>query len=511
MRRLLVLLLAAALTQAAPLAITNGDFERVKDDSPDSWTCPEYWSGKVETVTTDVHGGKRAAKLTATEKAGKVWARIHASQITPSFGLSYHFTVWAKGTGELKLGTICYRPKGLEKPQYEYLWLAQPAALSDDWQQVAFDFAVPDPTVYRLALTIQLDGNDAVALVDDAVIEVGREAPGTFSIDQPYAMVRPGDKLELHLKTTADGTKLEGKPVYLSRTVGEATETSELKLNAAGEATYAVEVPADAELGLTQLALAQPTVGGAATAYIEVVDPAEYAKLEAAAKVAKVSAKEHFLFLGDSLSDQRRGHNYTDMVTFWLRKTHGDGITDRNAGVGGDYITRLWLRIQGDPKVYRPTAFDGLMEPAPTRVYIFLGHNDTKLTAGSNYTQAVVSPEDYDQVFKQLIGWLREHSTDPRVTLMSNTSSVYEICKERTDKSIAAGKPGTLFGKPETMEQYNAILQQVATDTNCHWLDVYNPTKNAADKLSLFVPDGVHVSDQGNRLLALLLLEDLGR
>jgi len=39
---------------------------------------------------------------------------------------------------------------------------------------------------------------------------------------------------------------------------------------------------------------------------------------------------------------------------------------------------------------------------------------------------------------------------------------------------------------------------------------VYEPTRTHPDKPSLFMPDGVHVNNRGNRLLALEILKYFG-
>ena len=123
---------------------------------------------------------------------------------------------------------------------------------------------------------------------------------------------------------------------------------------------------------------------------MDVVDAETYATFEALAQATKIETPAHILFLGDSLTDQLRGHNYTDMVGFWLRKVHGD-VTYRNAGVGGDYITRVWQRMTESEGAYRPEMYEGLFAPTPTHVFIFLGHNDSKLKPKPEYR----TPEDY--------------------------------------------------------------------------------------------------------------------
>ena len=195
-----------------------------------------------------------------------------------------------------------------------------------------------------------------------------------------------------------------------------------------------------------------------------------------------------------------------DLVT----TTSGRGqVSVKNAGVGGDYIRRVWQRLNGEATVYRLEAYDDLYEPRPGRVFIFLGHNDSKLTSGSEFTVSVVPPEEFEDLYRKAIEKIQQ-DTGAEITILSSTSSVYEITKPRAEELLATRGAASLFGKPEVLENYNAIAKKVADDLGCTYLDVYEPTRTHADKPTLFMADGVHLNLDGNHLVALKLLEHLG-
>ena len=87
-------------------------------------------------------------------------------------------------------------------------------------------------------------------------------------------------------------------------------------------------------------------------------------------------------------------------------------------------------------------------------------------------------------------------------------SSVYAPNCHRVN---AAKRTHSLFGKPEELERYNALTKKIAAEAHAAYLDVYEPTRTHPDKRSLFDPnDGVHLTNAGNRFIALRLLEYLG-
>ena len=121
-----ILLLAATLAwgQAGDDLLPNPGFETVSAEGAIAqWTQPDYWSGELSSAEDDARTGERAAALGALERQGRHWGRIHSSTIPATVGLDYRFSVWAKGSGNLKLGVIHYRAEHPDLPRYETAWL----------------------------------------------------------------------------------------------------------------------------------------------------------------------------------------------------------------------------------------------------------------------------------------------------------------------------------------------------------------------------------------------------
>jgi lysophospholipase L1-like esterase len=503
----LALLCGLCAAQAAN-PIANPGFETVADGAIQQWTLPAYWVGEVASIDdpAQVHSGSRAAVLKAAKSNdGKFWGRIHNVQVAAFFGLRYRLSVWAKGAGRLRLGIINYRPDKPGLEPYTWAWQDEPIALTGAWQQASFDFTPVDVNVDRVTAALNVEGEGAQACLDDVSLDVVRRAEGQVRATPAYAMAKAGEPVEVRLRVTAGDQPLAGGHVTALIRDPDQPRTEEITLDPEGAATYSAAADA---VGLHPLAFVVADLGAMATANVDVVGDETYQAFADAAARTHVEPTAHLLFLGDSLTDFHRGWNYVDQVGFWLQQAHGDGVTVRNAGVGGDYITRVWQRLSGDPSAYRASMYDHLFEPKPTHVFVFLGHNDTKLTSGSGFTQAVVSPEDFESLFRQTIDRIRAE-TGAEITLLSSTSSVYEITKPNAEKLVQTRGSASLFGKPEVLEQYNAILQRIAQDTGCAYLDVYEPTRTHPDKPSLFMADGVHANLEGNHLIALEVLKAL--
>ena len=80
-------------------------------------------------------------------------------------------------------------------------------------------------------------------------------------------------------------------------------------------------------------------------------------------------------------------------------------------------------------------------------------------------------PADFDATYRQVIAKLRE-DTGAGITIISSTSSVYEITLPMAQKLLESRGAASLFGKPEVLESFNAIAKTVAGETAVQVLDL---------------------------------------
>lgn len=514
-RTLLVLVVAvlALATRRSDAAETlaNPGFESGGATEIGGWSVPTYWQGALVPATApgEAHSGKRAARLSATEKGGKWWGRgLGTPLFDVHLGRPCRFGVWAKGAGTLRLGVIRYRPQKPGENPYAYLWQPEPVALTAEWRDVVFEYTIWEPEFQRTAFCIEVQGENAVALLDDVTVRSAVPDGVAFTVEPGHPMLPEGGSCDLRFRLL--GTVSAG-PVRLFRSPpGGEPLRQELALGADGVVPFALATSAGTA-GLWRLVAADAGSGATAEAWADVLPATEFARFEqASAGMTLPEGRVHVLVIGDSLTDFSRGSNYVDKLAFWLSRRGGDRCTVRNVGVGGDDITRVWARLNQVPGTYRQAMYDSIFEPTPTHIIVFLGHNDSKAKSSTNYTEHAVAPEVFDDTYRKTLAKLKA-DTGAALIVVSATSSVYEITQANAAKSQAAGKAHNLFGKPEHLERFNAIAQRVAAAAGATYLDVYGPTRDCPDKPRLFTADGVHLSPEGHRFVALFLLERLFR
>ena len=213
------------------------------------------------------------------------------------------------------------------------------------------------------------------------------------------------------------------------------------------------------------------------------------------------------LFLGDSLSDFDRGSNHVDRLQAKLDAACPNGVGLYNYAVRGDYISRLLDRLRGS---YAPEIFTGIWDRQYDWAFVFLGHNDTRATSDTGFSEPLVSLKAVASGYEQLIGILRRKGIK-RIIIVSPTSSDFELCSEKAEKKLAAVKAGkggrskgaVRFGDPALMEAFTKTVRGVAAAQGCEFLDLYSDMKDLPDKASYFRPtDGVHLSQKGHEYVA---------
>jgi hypothetical protein len=110
-----------------------------------------------------------------------------------------------------------------------------------------------------------------------------------------------------------------------------------------------------------------------------------------------------------------------------------------------------------------------------------------------------ISLKTFKETYEKLILKIKK-DTGAEITVISSASSDYEVTSARLSKLVKHGKY-VLFGKPELLEQYNAAAKNLADKYACGYVDIYTVMKNNPDKHSLFIEDGVHLTNKGNMVV----------
>ena len=505
-RVLLASVMLGAWRLLAADGLFNPGFESGAGAGITGWSVPSYWQGTLSPAGApgEARSGQRAARLAATQKAGKWWGRVLGTPLLDvHLGRPQRFSAWALGQGALRLGVIRYRAAKPGEDPYVYLWQTEPVVLGPEWREITFEYTIWEPEFTRTAFCLEVQGENAWARLDDVAVRSQVAEGVSLVASPPHPMLPEGGSAPLQFHLTgapaSGGARLFGFPP-----TGEVLR-QELAFAPDGTATFALPAGAGSS-GLWRLVVAHAGSGASADTWADVLPGPEFALFEqAAAGMRLPEGRVHLLVIGDSLSDFDRGRNFADKLGFWLARQGGARCSVRNVGVGGDDITRVWARLNHVPGTYRQASYDGIFEPKPTHIITFLGHNDSKAKSTTDYTVHAVAPELFEETYRKTLAQLKA-DTGAALIVVSATSSVYEITSATAAKSQAAGKAHNLFGKPEHLERFNALAQRVATESGAQYVDVYGPTRDHPDKATLFSADGVHLSPAGHRFIARQLL-----
>lgn len=468
-------------------------------ENSSSWIIPKYWGGELKIISPG-YWGKSCGELKATTHGKEYFGRCYQLPvIEPAWGRLFSYTMQVKGCGELFLGVLQYTQDDKGKINTDIIY-SKPFILNEnEWQTVKMDILLTPYRLVRFAPMVEVRGDNAVAYLDDGKLVVASEPGVALSASPAHLIIEEGaSPPNISFQLTQNNEPL---PEAVLKVLNgdqlldaKCDKNGKFMVKSAGKGA--------------RVAVSATKYGTACEVFIDRMAPDAWKTSDSIARDIKLKRKLSILYLGDSLTDFQRGYNYVDKVNFWLERYNPGLVTFRNAGVRGDYITRVEKRMM-DGKSYQQEKYEDLFGMEYDYIFIFLGHNDTRCLSNKNYQEPLVAPVVQETAYRQVIKHIQENSK-ARIVLVSSTSSNFEVCQQNINKLKTQNKPHSLFGQPDKLEAFNAVLEKLAKEEKLLYLDVYTPTKNAMDKASFFsATDGVHLTEEGNRFLANIFLQFL--
>lgn len=465
-----------------PQLFKDGDFE----GKSTNWR--PLINGKVEKFSRFAARGKHCARVTAVTpgKAASVYCSRFADGLL--IGRRMMLDVLVRGEGVARMVVLPYAP-GTSKTT---LHRGEKIKLSPDkWQRVSFIYDPGTAVTARIAPAIELESGKEFFMDDFRIFNAPES--GNIKAEKSYILAPVGKSVKF--RCTGAKPLSESRLYMLDPSMKYTVFTA--RADKAGVAVFDLQLK---KTGSFQLVAAS---GGSNTAaLVEAAPQKELDLLQQTALRSKIPANSHILILGDSLSDFLRGRNYADKIALFLKHKN---VTVKNAGVKGDMITRVRDRITG-VKTYRPKGYNGIFTPMPDIAMIFLGHNDTVLRDG----KIQVPFDEGEKAFRQVLTLLRKKNPKMKIYLLTPVCALRSVCLANMEKRMKRGFGRIEFGRPELLEQYIRMLKTLAKEFDCQIVDVYTPMKKMKDTVHLFNPgDGVHISEAGNRYVALEVLKHL--
>ena len=443
--------------------------------------------GKAETAKPG-RSGNQCIRLSSAPGNGTA---VQYRQMLPRlelWGRHCRFSVWAKGKGAVQLGLhlICDDASG---KQYFRKLDSDPVELTGEWRKIEALFHVTEPAVNQFGTVVSLPGTEAVCELDDASFTIAWEKERI--VPESYHVTAPAGSTPEAVFFIRGGKKplqaFDGKKTFSFDPPSGGRFTLKASPGAHCVGVYDPEAPAGAQVLIDYLA------------------PDQWNAMDRAAKEIKLPRKVNLLFIGDSLSDFKRGKNYADKLVYWLNKYNEGKVSYYNAGVAGDWISALLRRLNNVPGTLGLFRYRNLFEQPWDYIFIFLGHNDTRLSwnAGKQTYMQFVPPERQKKEYGEVVRILKKRQPQARIVLMTPMCMNHKRSLEQNASAVAAKRPHTVFGNPEKLTEYGDIVKGTAAGSDLTVIDLLSASRRAPDPDSFFVPnDGVHLTQKGEDFIA---------
>ncbi len=163
-----LLILAASVATIASAQFSSG-FENWTDTVPSDWmgVKSSISADSVEQVSTNVHGGTYAVRLTNTTTSHK---RFTTQPVTVTEAAIYQISFWVRGTGEIRTGLFDGRTTGFGYAPYN----AYAVSTGNTWTQVTQSITCQnDTTGAEFILSVRSTSGPEHLVVDDVNITSG--------------------------------------------------------------------------------------------------------------------------------------------------------------------------------------------------------------------------------------------------------------------------------------------------------------------------------------------------
>lgn len=435
---------------------------------------------------------------------------ISAKRMAVIPGRKYLLEVEARGIGQLLVGMVefpdPYSPVRLATPGRTF-------SLTREWKTYGFEFIPSDPTMCISSFFQTVGWPGYSELRNPSLKEMVR--PGgislkianfVFAFKEPIHVTVAAEHNEIKLLLYGPGHASSGPNgdyEEFDAWTDHFQRSVTIKAAPAAETSVCIDLPDPMREGFYRLVAVDPVTGRSASSGFCVYPKPMADKFRSLASLINLPAGSRLIFLGDSLTDFYRGRNYVDLVARAIAEKHGDAVEVVNAGVGGNTIKQIAQRLEGD-----------VIAKNPTHVFLFEGANDCKRNYDPQKGLAsdwFVPREIYAKTYRDVLVQLKER-THARLFVMTTAPGDQRILEPVREQAMAYGQRKNFFCLPEETARAVALQKQIASDLDLPVIDTHDRLEKLLEKAPapyLNVDDGVHLSEYGNKEVALSILHYL--
>jgi len=496
MRILLVVIIL--LTVRINAAVINPAIE-LNQLSPDQWSANDVSQFKIigkdkkDKFSLQLSGGEISQKCQHLENNTNS-RRTHLNGIVDTF---YKVSAVVKGEGKIQVGVETIAANGSSINWGGYL------SLNGKGQELTLSGQEKNPLTIRHRVIFRLAA-DSHCEITDPQMYYYQSPTNSLEVMPANVVAVPGGEIKINLNLNL--TKPSPVTVRSYSNIEGAQLISEETFQ---HGPFILKVPVDVKSDY-RVAISVPEYGISKLFFVQIVTKEQYDALNKTAGQIKLQSPLEALVIGDSLTDFSRGFNYLDIVDFFVNM-NGGRMNFRNYGVGGEYTTRVWKRIEalngnGNPPV-RQEMYRNLTAEKVNEVWIALGSNDTRVSRKTDFKIPQVPRQEQEEAVRKIVNYFRRQNSKVRIVFIACPSHDFSSIEARFK---ANPKSEVLFGVDEEIKHFNSALKKVAAETGADYIDFYQATKDFTEKSKLFRPnDGVHLTSCGQQLLALEILKYL--
>lgn len=494
MRIFLVVMLL--LTVRINAAVINPAIE-LNQLSPDQWSAND--ASKLKIINKD-NNDKVSLQLSQGEISQKCQhlenntnsRRTHQNGIIDTF---YKVYAEVKGEGKIQVGVETIGVNGNKISWGNYL------SLSDKVQKLEFSGQEKNPLTMQHRVIFKLANNSHCEIIAPQMYYYQNQE-NSLRITPANIVAVPGSEIKMKLDLTKPAS-------VIVRRYANIEGTQLISENTFQHGPFILKVPVDVKSDY-RVVISVPEYGISKLFFVQIVTKEQYDVLNKTAGRIKLQSPLEVLVIGDSLTDFARGFNYLDIVDFFVNMNDSK-MNFRNYGVGGEYTTRVWKRIEalngnGNPPI-RQEMYRNLTAEKINEVWIALGSNDTRVSRKTDLKIPQVPRQEQEEAVRKIVNYFRQQNSKVRIVFIACPSHDFSSIEARFK---ANPKSEVLFGVDEEIKHFNSALKKVVAETGADYIDFYQATKDFTEKSKLFRPnDGVHLTSYGQQFLALEILKYL--